>query len=113
MASVCVSALSHQLKYENGQNSFEFNILLILWHSICQLLTNESDANTYEKFLKQIHLLSLETNDIDLFHLWDSFWNAVSTKMVNIAAKFVEEILFNIIDQKKFNQVALLPVIIV
>ncbi|CAM4932112.1 unnamed protein product [Rotaria socialis] len=111
LATLCLSAIIRPLKHENGQISFDYNIVLTLWHSICQSLTNESDAGLYEKFLKRIHLLAHEKNDPILFGLWDLFWNSIGTKMISIAVNYVDEFLINIIDHKQFGQASLLPML--
>ncbi|CAF1200313.1 unnamed protein product [Rotaria sp. Silwood1] len=109
LASFILTALKRPCKNENGQMSFEYSIMMIVWFKIPQCLKNEADIRLYESCLKEIHSLACDNEEKSFFDLWNTFWMIVGMKVPDAATDYVEDFLNDLLDRKHLTMTGLLP----
>lgn len=110
IASFVLIALSHPIRYENGNDSLEKTTAEHIWNKICYCLNNEKNVRVYEECIKKIRSLARDDDEAAFYNWWSTFWNAVTLKVPDVAADYIEDFFIDAIDRKQTSILGLLNV---
>lgn len=112
LASFFLTTLDWLLSDENGTTTVSYSITMQLWYKVTRCINNEDEAAVYEQFNNRIYQLAYEEEgeQLKLYDWWKSYWANIGYKCPNAAIKNISMFLYEIIDRKRSDYIALVTV---